>query len=409
MSTIDLDERVALVAAFRHHRPLGDTPAAEAAVGEDLTPHHASGSVRAWRGRVVAMAACRAAMLLSLAACDPFSTDLAGTVPRLYEATAVAEAPAPTSSIVVLDWNIKFGGGRIDFFFDCFGDEVLMSHQQVLENLERIAAKIREVDPDIVLLQEVDINSKRSAFVDQLQWLLDHTPLNYGAYASHWRADYIPSDGLGAMDNGNAILSRWPITDVARIPLPLRTDQDALTRYFYLRRNVLRVNVDVPTVGTVAVVNVHTDAYGEDGTKLRHIEGFEAVMNELDDAGAWVIGGGDLNTLPPGSEQLEGFPDSVCEDEEFVADDYRLEVGSLDDLYGRYDPFVSLEDYAANNAAYYTHTVDGRGFWNRQLDYLFTNGRWVEGSGVVLQDERTGLATMPLSDHAPIRAELALP
>lgn len=321
----------------------------------------------------------------------------------------MVEAPAPESSIVVLDWNVKFGGGRIDFFFDCFGDEVLMTRQEVLRNLERIAAKIREVDPDIVMLQEVDVNSKRSDFIDQLQWLLDHTDLNYGAYASQWRADYIPSDGLGAMDNGNAILSRWPITDAARLELPLRTDQDSLTRYFYLRRNVLSANLNVPSVGTVAVVNVHTDAYGEDGTKLLHIEGFEAVMDELDDAGALVIGGGDLNTLPPGTEQLDGFPDSVCEDEEFVADDYGPEEGWLDGLYSRYEPFVSLEDYAADNAAYYSHTVDGRGFWNRQLDYLFTNGRWVEGSGVVLQDARTGLATMPLSDHAPIRAELALP
>ncbi|MFT5358107.1 MAG: hypothetical protein ACI9KE_005344, partial [Polyangiales bacterium] len=98
-----------------------------------------------------------AGALLVLAACDPFGTNLAGTDPQLYEAASMVEAPAPESSIVVLDWNVKFGGGRIDFFFDCFGDEVLMTRQEVLRNLERIAAKIREVDPDIVMLQEVDV------------------------------------------------------------------------------------------------------------------------------------------------------------------------------------------------------------------------------------------------------------
>ena len=29
-----------------------------------------------------------------------------------------------------MNYNVKFGGGRIDFFFDCFGDRVLMSKER---------------------------------------------------------------------------------------------------------------------------------------------------------------------------------------------------------------------------------------------------------------------------------------
>src|SRR5690606_1556391 len=104
---------------------------------------------------------------------------------------------------------------------------------EVETNLQRIADVINAVDPDVLFLEEVDVNSKRSAFVDQVQWLLDHTQLNHGAYASQWRADFVPSDGLGAMDSGNAILSRWPLDDATRFALPLREDQSALVRYFY--------------------------------------------------------------------------------------------------------------------------------------------------------------------------------
>lgn len=337
----------------------------------------------------------RAVLLLLLLACDPFRTELADARPIVYEAAEPTEAPA-RDQLRVMSWNIKFGGARLDFFFDCFGDRVLMTRDEVEANLEALAARIRAEDPDVVLLQEVDVNSKRSDFVDQLQWLLDRTELNHGVYASHWRADFIPSDGLGAMDNGSAILSRWPLLDAERRALPLRTDQDALTRYFYLRRNVLSARLAMPGADDLWVVNVHTDAYGEDGTKRQHIDGFTEVMNALDDAGATVIGGGDLNTLPPGTERQHDFEDSVCEDEEFVADDYRPEADWLDELYGRYAPFVPLADYQADQAAYYTHTVDGRGFWNRQLDYLFSNATWQPGSGRVLQD------TMPLSDHAPV-------
>ena len=348
--------------------------------------------------------------LTLLAACDPFSTEF-DDIERaeMYRANAVLGASAPTNGLRVLDWNIKFGGGRLDFFFDCFGDRVLMERHEVLTHLEGIAAKIRQVDPDVVFLQEIDTNAKRSVHIDQVAWLLEHTALNYGAYASQWRADFVPSDGLGPIDSGNAILSRWPIDRAQRLALPLRTDQDGLTRYFYLRRNILRARVVVPGAGDLWLLNVHTDAYGEDGTKRRHIERLIAEAIALDERGMGFVAGGDLNTVPPGTTHLSDFDDSVCEDEEFVADDYRHEVGVLDPLYESYAPFVTLDDYAADNAAYYSHTVDGRGFWNRQLDYLFTNGHWVEGSGVVHQDEGTGMATMPLSDHAPVSAVLELP
>ena len=99
--------------------------------------------------------------------------------------------------------------------------------------------------PDILLLQEVDVSSKRSAYVNQLQYILDRTHLKYGVYASMWNAEIIPSDGLGRVDAGNAILSRWEITDAERIQLPLRTDQDALTQYFYLRRNILKAKIGI--------------------------------------------------------------------------------------------------------------------------------------------------------------------
>jgi endonuclease/exonuclease/phosphatase family metal-dependent hydrolase len=312
-----------------------------------------------------------------------------------------------------MNWNIKFGGARIDFFFDCFGDRVLMSHREVIDNLEGLAGAIRHFDPDVLLLQEVDINSKRSDYVDQLQFLLDHTELSYGVYASQWRADFIPSDGLGAMDNGNAILSRWPIRNASRIALARRTDQSKAERYFYLQRNILEATVDVPGATPLVVVNMHADAYGKDGTKLEHIARFEQELDRLDTAGARFVAGGDLNTLPPDTSKLSGFPDSVCEDEAYVADDYSSETEVLLGLYAKYEPYVTTETYTADQARYFTHTVQGAhdgGYWNRALDYLFTNGDFVDASGTVHQDEASGgVETMPLSDHAPVEVELVWP
>ncbi len=82
----------------------------------------------------------------------------------------------------------------------------------------------------------------------------------------------------------------------------------------------------------------------------------------------------------------------------------------LDDLYRDFQPAITLEAYTTDNTVHYTHTVDGRGFWNRKLDYLFTNGAWAPGTGRTLQSlTQGGYDTMPLSDHAPVVGTLELP
>ena len=358
--------------------------------------------------------ACARALLLlcsTLSACDPFHTGFDDSESAVtYLAHGDKPAPDPTQPLRVMNYNVKFGGGRIDFFFDCFGDRVLMQKQEVLDNLSALVEVINAYDPDLLVVQEVDVNSKRDAYVDQMQWLLDHTKLAYGVYASQWKADYVPSDGLGAIDDGNGILSKYPLTGAERIQLALRTEQSSIERYFYLKRNVVTAKLEIPGKNPTYVVATHSDAYSKDGTKRQHINRFKAELDRLAADGNTVLGIGDLNTLPPGTVKQFGFPDSVCKNEEFIADDYRAEADWLDELYADYTPEVPLDVYQADNASYFSHSVDKNSFWNRKLDYIFTNASVVPGSGLVHQDKaHGGIDTMPLSDHAPVTVELELP
>jgi endonuclease/exonuclease/phosphatase family metal-dependent hydrolase len=158
------------------------------------------------------------------------------------------------------------------------------------------------------------------------------------------------------------------------------------------------------------VMNIHTDAYGKDGTKGRQLDIFHEELIRLRDEGALVIAGGDFNAIPPGSDQVRDFPDSICEEEEFHSDDYGSEAEWLNALYADFNPAIPLADYQRDNSLYFTHSVDGRGFWNRKLDYLFTNATWASGSGQTLQSvENGGIETMPFSDHAPLVASLEIP
>jgi endonuclease/exonuclease/phosphatase family metal-dependent hydrolase len=350
-------------------------------------------------------------MMIPLWSCDPFNTgfeDLEEAV--MYEARVISPPRQEVTRLTIMNWNAKFGGGRIDFFFDCHGDRVLMTEQEVTANLDGLVAKIRQVNPDVLFMQEIDPNSKRAAYVDQVQYILDHTNLNYGAYASQWKADYVPSDGIGAIDSGNVIMSKYPLKDAERLALSLQGDQDGITQYFYLKRNILRARVALPGGKDVWLLNLHSDAYSKDGTKKKHIDSMEKEMDALNARGVLWVGGGDFNTLPPGTTKMVGFEDSVCEDVDFQADDFTAESEFMTPFYTKFNPFVPLADYQADNSKYFSHSTSKDLFWNRQLDYLFTNGNWVAGSGLVHQSAaRGGMDTMPLSDHAPVSAVLEVP
>lgn len=330
---------------------------------------------------------------------------------RRYTAPGAVPAP-PKDTLTIMTWNIKFGGARIDFFFDCYGDRVWMSQEEVLSNLAGLLRKIRQVRPDILLVQELDIDSKRSAYVDMLRYIADSSGLPYAVYASQWHVRYLPSRGLGAINSGNAIFSRWPIDTAYRLPLPLVEAYPWWYRLFYLRRHLLVAHIPLPNLPNFWVINTHLEAYvpEPDSTRYFQIQIFQRLLDSLTQTGAVWVAGGDLNTVPPGTKKLKDFDDSACKDKDpaFVADDYTREVSWLVPLYERYQEVIPLEVYQAREADFYSHTVNGRGWWNRRLDYLFTNARWIEG--LVHQDStKGGMETFPLSDHAPVTGRLILP
>jgi endonuclease/exonuclease/phosphatase family metal-dependent hydrolase len=344
--------------------------------------------------------------ILILGSCDPFNTGFNSTEPaKNYKADNLTDYNSK-NDILVMTWNIKFGGGRLDFFFDCYGNRSIMTKTEVMNNLEALASKINQVNPDILLLQEVDVLSKRSAYINQIQYLLNHTNLNYGTYASQWKADFVLSDGIGKVDSGNAILSKWEITESTRISLPLISEQDSLTQYFYLKRNILKAKIVMDST-EFYVLNIHTSAYSNDGTKKKQLDRFKTELDLINNSGEIFIAGGDLNTIPPGSDKLSDFPDSVCEDEEFQADNFTEEQTWLNDFYSDYTPAISLTDFANDNSLYFGHTTNKDGFWNRKLDYLFTNR--IFSGGIVHQNTTSGgMETMPLSDHAPLIATFSV-
>ena len=100
-------------------------------------------------------------LALFLFSCDPLVTtfdDVEKAV--LYEAKNISTASSTEGSLKVLTWNIRFGIGRLPFFGDSCGDRSIFTENEVLDALELVAAEIDVINPDIILFQEIDRESK---------------------------------------------------------------------------------------------------------------------------------------------------------------------------------------------------------------------------------------------------------
>lgn len=355
-----------------------------------------------------------------LLACEPLAQDPAAER-RSYPVRTKSNPTPPTDTaptrLKVMTWNIKYGAGRIDFWFDLWGDRVQMSLDEVEDNMGRIYALINAVRPDVLITNEIEVGSRRSAYYDMVAGILENTHLNHAGYVPNWQSRYVPSEGLGRVDMGNAIFSTYPITFVEGIPHPQRTDQDPLTDTFSLRRTLARAEIDAGGK-TLVVYGVHTEAYDTDGTKTRQLVQIKELLEG--ESATWLIGG-DFNALPPTAVRTSGFND---DHPDAVGTEFETPPYLLTDLQPYFDDYVSaisLEQIGTTEAeqrAYYTHSIIGAnhtgslgqpGFWTRQLDYLFVEApsRFVAGSTDVLQSPGRsgvplGLDPLELSDHCPV-------
>ncbi len=346
----------------------------------------------------------------------------------VLEASELSDAPADPASVRVVTWNIKYGWGRADIFFDGWGDASELDEGTVHANLDAQIALLEQIDADIVMTQETDKRSKRSAYVDQVTYILENSTFNYAAYVPIWDAEYVAQSGLGPSEMGQVVFSRWPMTRNTRIDQPVSQSDPGYVRYFAPRRAIQWVEVDLG--GTpLTVYNVHPTAYSLDGTKQQHLA---QIFDRAGEAIGDVLIGGDFNVIPPGSVNADQFDDVVEADTIGVTEVIYTEeeMASLDPFYDTYTPVIPLAEYQsppelldptydqtydasacgarpADQRVYFSHSLAKDVFWNQKLDYLFTSLTFADGD--VLQCPGDGGITaepMALSDHAPVWGEL---
>lgn len=198
-----------------------------------------------------------------------------------------------------VSYNIGFGAYSDDysFFMDGGRESRARSAQAVVENVSGAVSAVQELDPDFLLLQEVDVDGTRSYHQDEWALVCSLTAYLHGTFAQNYDSPYLFWPLLephGANRAGQAAFSKYPIASALRRQLPIESGPMKLVdldRCYSLQR--------IPLSGTdreLVLYNLHLSAYTSDGTiaeeQLELL--FEDMLSEYE-KGNYAIAGGDFN------------------------------------------------------------------------------------------------------------------
>lgn len=131
--------------------------------------------------------------------------------PKIVENAPVdiASYPMPQvqETLTVMTYNMGYASGPVQKSLnDPHPQEFFLNH------LNQIVQLLKEQQVDILLLQEVDLNSQRTYYFNQLTYLQEQLGWNYVAQIDTWKK-FVPFMGIGKIHSGGAILSKFPITN----------------------------------------------------------------------------------------------------------------------------------------------------------------------------------------------------
>ena len=281
----------------------------------------------------------------------------------LREEPGAVAAQVDSGPVRILAWNIAHGRGDRE-------PGILRNWQgsrsERLARLRRIADVIRNVDADVVVLNEVDFDAGWSYGVNQARFLAEATGYPFRVE----QRNFDVRTPVESWAFGNALLSRFPIERTGWVELP---GYSALEEWVVGSKEAAVVVLTTPG-GRLAVLPVHLSFRSED-TRLAAVPVLDSVATALEPP---LVLAGDFNTAPP------GWPE--------VAD--TTAVGRLLEL-GWTSPRATASP-SPGELTFPTYApVESRDWILAELPVRMLESRVVEG-----------VAT--LSDHAPIVAELSL-
>lgn len=239
------------------------------------TKHKAGPSrFRRWIRRL----ACAMAIALVLGAAVQVGVSYYVCGPSVYGAgSGSLHASEPIRSVATADQPVELtvmtlnaAHGRADGHH-----QALQGKESIIENLDEIAAAVRELAPDVVALQEADGPSIWSGRFDHVAHLAEAA-----GYEHSYRGEHV--SGL-KLSYGTALLSHHRLDNTASITFP--PSPPTLTKGFVVGE------ISIPGAGPITVAAVHLDF----SRKSVRQEQVERLAEELADRPRPMIAMGDFN------------------------------------------------------------------------------------------------------------------
>lgn len=214
-------------------------------------------------------------------------------------------------------WNIGYCGlgAEQDFFFDG-GKMVRPSKELNQKYVNGIITSLQAMDTvDFMLLQEIDKDSKRSYFQDQVKTIGEACPRYCFGYATNYKSKFVPqpvSNPYGKCFGGIMTLSRVNHPAIAH-RFSLAPDASWPTGLFMLKRCYMEFRYPLDNGKELIVINQHLSAYDDGTVKQRQMDTLKVKLLVESKKGNYVIVGGDWNTYPPGYKSNLRIKDNVIE------------------------------------------------------------------------------------------------
>ena len=301
------------------------------------------------------------------------------------------------NELKLLTWNA--GYGALDEREDCYwdgGKGVYGESKEVVEeNINALKSKIKELDPDIFFLQELDVDSKRSYYVDELASFRETFPGNKyeETFAENFKAGLVPLplyQMTGKVDAGIATFAKYDINDSERVQLPIPFSWPM--SLFNLKRCLLVNKIAIENSDKqFVIINLHLEAYDDGEGKAKQLKMLMDIMQAEYAQGNYVIAGGDFNQTfsTTNYQKYPKMNDWVCPVIE--AENYKDFTFKMDDTYptcrSLYKPYANADK---KNHQYYM--IDG----------------FIVSNNITINDIETINLDFKNTDHNPVSLSVTL-
>ncbi|MFA6118727.1 MAG: endonuclease/exonuclease/phosphatase family protein [Parachlamydiales bacterium] len=193
-----------------------------------------------------------------------------------------------SKNLKIASYNIHFGIG-----LDIKTKEI--DEASYIKRLNSLASVIKNLDADIILLQEVDFHSKRSFFIDEANFIAKKAGYKYIAEAPtlkrklHIFYNFV----CGKLDYGICILSKYPIETNELVIFDYSKEIPFYIKWLFDPHGAQKCTIDL-NGKKLEVVNLHLDPWSQ----LLREEQIKLIKNLwLDHSTNPKIVAGDFNTI----------------------------------------------------------------------------------------------------------------